>query len=81
MTSFAPSLMAHCGPKGPAKADRKVRGLPEPSRFFVRTGVREARAAERANEERKGEEKTPGRKTPAVPTDRSGTEGMEDGRY
>ncbi len=71
MTSSAPSLMAHWGPKGPARADRKVRGLPVPSR--LRTGVREARAAKRANEERKREEEPPERETPAVPTDGPGT--------
>ena len=77
MTSSTPPLMAHWGPKGPARADRKVRGLPVPSR--LRTGVREARAAERANDERKREENPPGGETPAVPTDRPGTEGMGDG--
>ncbi len=66
MTSSAPPLMAHWGPKGPASADRKVRGLPVPSR--LRTGVREPRAAERANEERKREEKPPEReKHPQFP--------------
>ena len=65
MTSSAPSLTAHWGPKGPARADRKVRGLPVPSR--LRTGVREARATERANEERKREEEPPERETPAFP--------------
>ena len=71
LTSSAPSLRAHWGPKGPARADRKVRGLPVPSR--LRTGVREARATERANEERKREEEPPERETPAVPTDGPGT--------
>ncbi len=74
LTNSSPSLIAHWGSKGPAKADLKVRGLPVPSR--LRTGVREARAAERANEEREREEEPPGRDTPAVPTDRPGTKGM-----
>ena len=71
-----------------------MRRLPIPSR--LRTGVREARAEKRANEERKREEEArakereneerkreegpPGKETPAVPTDRPGTKGMEDGR-
>ncbi len=76
MTSSTPSLTAHWAPKGPANADRKVRGLPVPSR--LRTGVREARAAERANEERKREDQPPEREAPAVPTDRPGTRGMEN---
>ncbi len=74
MTSSAPSLKAHWGPKEPARADR--RDLSVPSRF--RTRVREARAAERANEERQGKEESPGRETLAVPTDRPGTKGMEN---
>ncbi len=54
-----------CGPKGPAKADRKVRDFPVPSR--LRSGVREARAAERANEERKRRDEPQRQRHPQFP--------------
>ncbi len=57
--------MTHWCPKGPARAVRKVRDLPVP-RGLGQRWLREARAAERANEERKRNEETLERETPAV---------------